>query len=170
VKVAIETLNEEPFRVEEDIVAQEWGMDSFDIKFIDTIHVTADFTKIKKDIYVHTEVISKRVIVCSRCMDKVKQTVRQNFHFHFDRSGLRDTLEMDNAIREEILLHFPMKVLCKTDCKGLCAACGSNLNHSRCDCHKSINRDLPSQVTAGGSLGPEGDTESQILEREYIEE
>ncbi|MBN2483406.1 MAG: DUF177 domain-containing protein [Candidatus Omnitrophica bacterium] len=145
-------------------------MDSFDIKFIDTLSVTADFTRIKKDIYVQTEVISKRIIVCSRCMDKVKQTVRQNFHFHFDRSGLRDTLEMDNAIREEILLHFPMKVLCKTDCKGLCTVCGSNLNHSRCDCQKAIHRDLSSSVTAGRFQEAEGDTESQILEREYIEE
>ena len=43
-KVAIDTLNQEPLRVVEDIPAEQWGMDSFDITFVDTIHVVGDFT------------------------------------------------------------------------------------------------------------------------------
>jgi len=28
----------------------------------------------------------------------------------------------------------PMKAICRSDCRGLCAACGANLNHEECRC------------------------------------
>ena len=34
----------------------------------------------------------------------------------------------------EILMNWPMQVLCKEDCKGLCPSCGANLNLTTCDC------------------------------------
>jgi uncharacterized protein len=27
-----------------------------------------------------------------------------------------------------------MKAICRSDCRGLCAACGANLNHEECRC------------------------------------
>ena len=37
-------------------------------------------------------------------------------------------------IYNEILVNLPMKVLCRTDCKGICNRCGVNLNVSTCKC------------------------------------
>ncbi|MCK5011414.1 MAG: DUF177 domain-containing protein, partial [Deltaproteobacteria bacterium] len=39
-------------------------------------------------------------------------------------------------IREQILLHIPLYPLCHETCKGICPQCGSNLNHSLCQCDK----------------------------------
>ena len=36
--------------------------------------------------------------------------------------------------REEIILGYPVKFLCKIDCLGLCPKCGQNLNEKKCDC------------------------------------
>ena len=33
-----------------------------------------------------------------------------------------------------VLLALPMKVICQSDCRGLCANCGANLNHEECRC------------------------------------
>jgi uncharacterized protein len=33
-----------------------------------------------------------------------------------------------------VLLSVPMKVICRSDCRGLCASCGVNLNHEDCRC------------------------------------
>ncbi len=45
-------------------------------------------------------------------------------------------LDLDAPICDEILLGFPMRVLCKEDCKGLCAGCGADLNTETCRCTK----------------------------------
>jgi uncharacterized protein len=38
-------------------------------------------------------------------------------------------------VREALLLNLPMKLLCRTDCGGLCPGCGANLNVEQCRCN-----------------------------------
>lgn len=47
---------------------------------------------------------------------------------------LEGKLNTDDIIREQVLLELPVKVLCKTDCNGLCAICGADLNVNDCKC------------------------------------
>jgi uncharacterized protein len=47
-----------------------------------------------------------------------------------------DEVEIDNLVREIILLALPLKPLCSEDCKGLCPVCGTDLNTSTCNCQK----------------------------------
>jgi uncharacterized protein len=44
-------------------------------------------------------------------------------------------LELEDILREQILLALPMKRVCSEDCKGICPVCGKNRNQSDCDCH-----------------------------------
>ncbi len=46
-------------------------------------------------------------------------------------------LDVDKLIYGEILVNWPMKVLCKEDCKGICKVCGMNLNKGNCDCQRT---------------------------------
>ena len=46
-------------------------------------------------------------------------------------------LDVDQLVYEEILLGFPMKVLCQEDCKGICKVCGANLNQGECGCNRT---------------------------------
>lgn len=43
-------------------------------------------------------------------------------------------LNVDELIKNELLLNWPMKVLCREDCKGICKSCGKNLNDGECGC------------------------------------
>ena len=43
-------------------------------------------------------------------------------------------LNVDELINNEILLNWPVKILCREDCKGICPVCGSNLNKGECGC------------------------------------
>lgn len=43
-------------------------------------------------------------------------------------------IELDDLVREMILLAIPMQPLCQANCKGLCVQCGQNLNEGDCDC------------------------------------
>ncbi len=56
-----------------------------------------------------------------------------------DETGFIDgyDLDVDAFVCEEILLGFPMKVLCQEDCKGICKICGANLNEGECGCDRT---------------------------------
>ena len=43
-------------------------------------------------------------------------------------------LNVETFVYNEILLNWPMKILCEPDCKGICKVCGKNLNHGECGC------------------------------------
>ncbi len=48
----------------------------------------------------------------------------------FDGEGI----DLDQLVREEIVLAIPTQVLCREDCKGLCPGCGIDLNLASCEC------------------------------------
>ena len=44
------------------------------------------------------------------------------------------SIDTDALLRNEISLNWPVKILCREDCKGLCPVCGRNLNEGDCGC------------------------------------
>lgn len=51
---------------------------------------------------------------------------------------IRYDLDVDILIYNEIIVRFPMKVVCDDECKGLCKSCGINLNEKTCDCDTTV--------------------------------
>jgi uncharacterized protein len=47
-----------------------------------------------------------------------------------------DEIDLGQLMREQFYLAVPMKPLCSEGCKGLCPACGTNLNRESCDCKR----------------------------------
>lgn len=45
-----------------------------------------------------------------------------------------DRIEVLPLVEEQLTLAMPMRFLCAEDCRGLCAACGSNRNRTTCSC------------------------------------
>lgn len=43
-------------------------------------------------------------------------------------------LDVEAFVFNEIFVNWPMKILCKADCKGVCPVCGQNLNIRECGC------------------------------------
>jgi uncharacterized protein len=50
-------------------------------------------------------------------------------------------MELEDILREQILLALPMQRVCSEDCKGICPVCGKNRNQSACDCHTNAGDD-----------------------------
>ncbi len=88
---------------------------------------------------------------CDRCADDVKR----EFSFDIDKIIVEKlqnenddddyiivdnrVLDLKEIVNEEVSLSLPTKILCKEDCKGLCAQCGANLNVNKCDCKKDVD-------------------------------
>ncbi|MEO8194963.1 MAG: DUF177 domain-containing protein [Gemmatimonadales bacterium] len=85
---------------------------------------------------------------CRRCLTEVGAAVDEEAHFIFSSEGEDSTddpdvypfnpnatsLDLRPAVRELWLLSVPAFVLCREDCRGFCANCGTDLNTSSCDC------------------------------------
>ncbi len=78
---------------------------------------------------------------CSRCLDDVifHNIVEFDETFSEDDNAdgaylySRGLVDLTEMVNEKLLLSFPVSVLCKEDCKGICS-CGVNLNHEDCKC------------------------------------
>ena len=43
-------------------------------------------------------------------------------------------LDIDEQLLAQLEMEFPIRFLCREDCRGLCQRCGKNLNDGKCDC------------------------------------
>ena len=135
-RIAVDKIKENPTGIKEAISAKAWEMDSFDIKFAGDIQVDCKFVKYSNEIVSEALITLNRDITCSRCLDHSKQALKHNFKKSYHLADLGEYLDVNDDIREELLLNFPMKVLCKADCQGICSHCGVNLNHKECECQE----------------------------------
>lgn len=133
-RIRVEEIADQQVTLEETVPVSTWNMDSFDVKFVDDIRQDSQFRKNGKEIFVDTQVVTYRLVTCSRCLETVKQAVKQKFGFVYSLDSLGEYLDIDQDVREEVLLNFPMKVLCGQECRGLCPKCGVNLNKEQCQC------------------------------------
>ncbi|MDX6506066.1 MAG: hypothetical protein QOG06_710 [Gaiellaceae bacterium] len=75
---------------------------------------------------------------CYRCLDDavvdIPINAREYQATNADTDELRtpyladDTLDLESWARDAIALELPEQILCRPDCKGLCAVCGKDLN------------------------------------------
>jgi len=85
---------------------------------------------------------------CDRCLIEVPVLLKLNFErivtspdavTEDEEDDGRDFMEgyqldVEAFVHNEILVNWPVKILCKTDCKGVCMKCGQNLNIKDCGC------------------------------------
>jgi len=111
---------------------------------VDDIRLVGDFS---------TQVES----LCARCLAPVRNTVSGAFDLLYRPQGV-DTrgeeasisraeteigyyqgegLQLEDVIKEQILLALPAKQVCNENCKGLCPQCGRDLNVESCNCASS---------------------------------
>ena len=50
-----------------------------------------------------------------------------------------DSADLEDIVRTIFVLNLDSKLLCKSDCKGLCCRCGRNLNIEPCICEKELD-------------------------------
>jgi DUF177 domain-containing protein len=93
-------------------------------------------------------------VECDRCLQPVVFPVQTAFHLEYvtgaEYEALRavelsddemlvsvfdgEIVDIDEIVREQVLLSVPARVLCSQGCKGICTSCGSDLNLGDCGC------------------------------------
>lgn len=96
---------------------------------------------------------------CARCLEPVTSELENEFDLLYrpakaveagDEIAISDAdaeigfytgegLLLEDALKEQVLLALPLKVVCQEDCKGLCPHCGANRNTVSCDCKQEVS-------------------------------
>lgn len=97
-------------------------------------------------------------IECSRCLEPVSVALPLDFEIefvdkeHFGADGEHEIdpanlsanaleseqIDLNEIVREQLLLNLPERVYCREDCKGLCEVCGANRNLKDCSCTEDV--------------------------------
>jgi len=91
---------------------------------------------------------------CDRCLELASFPIDAGFDLFYrpEGTGIRsdevelepgeteidyysgDGLELEDVLREQVLLALPMQRVCREDCKGICPVCGKDRNGGECGC------------------------------------
>jgi uncharacterized protein len=63
-------------------------------------------------------------------------------------------LELEDILREQVLLALPMQKVCEESCKGICPVCGKNRNEADCGCSDSADDNRWSALRNIANIGP----------------
>lgn len=111
-------------------------------------------TNIGGRIFAEGRVSAKVKLNCCRCCEDFISPVEANLREEFldgksdqvrsmnedDLEDLQgfiyndDSIDLREAIRQNILTALPINPVCNEKCKGICAVCGKNKNIEKCDC------------------------------------
>ena len=119
--------------LKEDIVPQDLDLDIGVMRFPEKIKLQAEGWKTEEDLSLEVHIEGERHFTCSRCLEDFNNLFEKDFTLHYDIKGL-DSVNIDQDVRDEIILDHPIQVVCQTNCRGLCPDCGTNLNTERCRC------------------------------------
>ena len=143
-------------RFEQVYTPQQFGGDD-DFRVAEPISLAFDIFKDKQQFRLVGNVKTTLELQCSRCLEPYTLPVDQRFDLryqpHAQNTGEgereieeddlttafyeNDEIDLGQLMREQFYLALPMKPLCSDDCKGLCPACGANLNRTTCGCDRS---------------------------------
>lgn len=132
-KIKVNELNDGETLFEEEVDPQALDADIEDVQFTTPISLLVRAFKQAAHLSLDAHASGERHSTCSRCLEEFDSNFEKDFTLQFETKGLEE-VDVDSSLRDEMILDNPIRILCREDCKGLCASCGVNLNHENCHC------------------------------------
>ena len=133
-----------------DIDPEDTSSFLYGVSFPSPMKVKGDITNTAGYMRMRLDMSVDYTAECARCLAPVngefslsleKTVAPRNLLGDLDEDKLDDYaiiedgfLDMDEQLRAQLEMEFPVRFLCREDCKGLCQRCGKNLNEGKCDC------------------------------------
>ncbi|MFC1671960.1 DUF177 domain-containing protein [Planctomycetota bacterium] len=109
------------------------------------IHLCVKVTRCGKDALVEGTVSSTFSIPCALCVEPAHIDINERLQLSLNIPS-HGEINLTAPVRDAFMEGTPMKITCSPSCKGLCPACGKNMNNETCSC-------LERQTRQKGSLG-----------------
>ena len=125
-----------------------------DFRQLEPLEVRATAELVEGQIRVSGTLHTRLEMVCARCLEPVAEEINREFDLYYqpmsriageEEARLKDEdteiaffqgdgLFLADVLAEQVNLALPMKVICRSDCRGLCPHCGASLNNEECRC------------------------------------
>lgn len=132
-KIYIDKIPGSGLKLAESYEPATLDLDRADIKITDPIDISGKIIKGINNVSVSLRINLTMHINCSRCLEEFLSSFSKEVNLNILIEG-RNVIDITDNLREEIILSYPLKPLCRSDCQGLCPNCGQNLNKARCNC------------------------------------
>ncbi len=106
------------------------------------------------EVFVNGHIEARAQVECDRCLQPVETPVNADFALEYisgseyessETAELTEAemsvsvfdgkaIEVDEIVKEQIVLAVPTRMLCREDCKGICPECGTDRNTGDCSC------------------------------------
>ena len=110
-------------------------------EFADGAQVQASYYLGNEDIVVTGSVEAKAMVGCSKCLKEFEYPVSYKFTEYYKKSPDEAdyaysgySIDLTQMLLDNLILSLPSRHVCEQMCKGLCVACGCDLNEQQCDC------------------------------------
>ena len=106
------------------------------------------------EVFVNGHVETRVQVECDRCLQQVELPVNSDFSLEYitgsdyESSQVAElteaemsvavfdgkALDVDEIVKEQVVLAVPTRMLCRQDCKDICPECGVDRNTGECSC------------------------------------
>src|SRR6185503_6351095 len=124
------------------------------IKLTQPAEIKGAVKRAGNDVFVDGHGETRVQVECDRCLKTVELPVSADFALEYipgaeyessSAAALSEeemsvsvfdgqSIDVDEIVKEQILLAVPARTLCREDCKGICPDCGIDLNTGQCNC------------------------------------
>jgi uncharacterized protein len=106
------------------------------------------------EVFVNGHIETQAQVECDRCLKPIELPIDADFTLEYIRDSDYESseavelteaqmsvsmfdgqgIDVDEIVKEQILLAVPTRMLCREDCKGICPECGTDRNTGDCSC------------------------------------
>ncbi len=124
----------------------------------EVVHEHHGGKEIVSDIRLVGNLSTRLEVECARCLDPVQHDITSEFDLLYRPLGAErgadevsiseaeteigyydgDGLQLEDVLREQVLLALPLKSVCSEECKGMCPHCGRRLTEGACNCREEM--------------------------------
>jgi len=152
----IELVNLEHGRADFAHVYQPDELGLFDerISLVEPATVNGTVRMAGPEVFVNGHVKTRAAVECDRCLKQVEIPVDADFELEYVTGPIYESseaaeltedelsvavfdgeaIDVDEIVKEQVLLAVPTRTLCQPDCKGICPDCGIDKNTGDCAC------------------------------------
>jgi uncharacterized protein len=107
-----------------------------------------------QEVFVNGHLETRAQVECDRCLQPVELPVTTDFALEYISGSEYESspaaeltedelsvsvfednvIDVDEIVKEQVLLAVPTRMLCREDCKGICPECGIDRNTGTCNC------------------------------------
>ena len=112
-----------------------------------------ELIRLDQSVWARATIQTQTDTICSRCLGSFRQTVTASVNEQFSSGAspdFRDSdadagepllsigddnmLDLEEVVRQSVIVNLPLKPLCEPSCQGICPGCGANLKSGACSC------------------------------------